>query len=91
MSPDPEYKNDQLPLSAISALNDGKIIEAIKIVRKENMVDLKDAKDIVDQYIKAHPDLQHQIEKYQAESSQPGVMWIVIIIIVISCLFVFVF
>ena len=88
MNPDTEQKKDLLPVAAISALNEGKKIEAIKIVRLENHVDLKDAKDIVDQYLKAHPDLQVQIESHREEAGRRSAMWIITIIFISSCVFV---
>lgn len=49
-----------LPLSAIGALALGHKIDAIKIVRQEASLSLKEAKAAVDAYELAHPDLQRQ-------------------------------
>jgi ribosomal protein L7/L12 len=43
---------------AIAALNRGSRIEAIKIVREENDLGLKEAKDLVDSYIAGREDLK---------------------------------
>ena len=47
-----------LPGAAISALQQGKMIEAIKIVRESTGMGLKEAKDFVDSYINSRPELR---------------------------------
>ena len=47
---DNEQKAGKLPDAAIEALTKGRKIEAVKILRREWNIDLKDAKDAVDQY-----------------------------------------
>ncbi len=44
-----------LPESAVSALSSGRKVEAIKIVRQVNKLDLKEAHDLVTQYIHENP------------------------------------
>ena len=57
------HKTSPFPSAAEAALLKGNKIEAIKIVREERGVDLKGAKDIVEQHVAAHPGLQMQIEQ----------------------------
>lgn len=47
-----KYNSGQLPFAAISAIENGKKLEAIKIVREETGLGLKEAKDLVEQYAK---------------------------------------
>ena len=49
-----------LPPAAIQALQQGRMIEAIKIVRTEHHLGLKQAKDLVEQYLQQHPELSRQ-------------------------------
>ena len=58
-----ERPSAAFPSLAEAALLKGNKIEAIKIVREERGVDLKGAKDIVEQHVAAHPGLQMQIEQ----------------------------
>jgi hypothetical protein len=46
-----------LPETAVSALDQGDKIEAIKIVRSVNSIGLKAAKDLVEAHISGNPDL----------------------------------
>jgi hypothetical protein len=50
-----------LPLQAVTSLHAGNVIEAIKHVRETSGCGLKEAKDQVDAYLRAHPELQAQI------------------------------
>jgi len=59
-----------LPQTAIAALEKGNTIEAIKIVRLERDLGLKESKDQVDAYLKSRSDLQRRLESAQAEARQ---------------------
>ena len=61
------------------ALQRGNKIEAIKILREERKLSLKDAKDLVEQHIANHPDLQAQFAAAQATSLRQGFVWLVIL------------
>jgi len=67
-----------LPQAAVAALERGNTIEAIKIVRLERDIGLKESKDLVDAYLKSRPDLQRRLEAAQAEARQGFVRWMVI-------------
>lgn len=67
-----------LPQAAVAALEQGNTIEAIKIVRLEREIGLKESKDLVDAYLKSRPDLQRRLEAAQAEARQGFVRWLVI-------------
>jgi len=62
----------------MTALEQGQTIEAIKIVRKERGLGLKESKDLVDGYLTTRPDLQRRLQAAQAEAWQGFVRWLVI-------------
>jgi ribosomal protein L7/L12 len=56
-----------LPAAAIVAINQGKMIEAIRIVREGVAgLGLKDAKDLVEGYVARDPMLKAQVERQRA-------------------------
>ena len=67
--------NQPLPPAAVQALQQGRMIEAIKIVRTERNLGLKQAKDQVDQYLQQRPELsQRRVVKVKQGSTQ-WLMW----------------
>jgi len=76
-------RSEALPPEAIDALQRGNKIEAIKIVREASKLDLKDAKDRVDDYVKNDPVLQQKFASAQAESTGSLVRWLIIIAVAI--------
>lgn len=52
--------NVKLPPAAIQAIEQGRLIEAIKITREQTGVGLKESKDLVDSYLAAHPEARQQ-------------------------------
>ena len=77
------------PATAEAALLKGNKIEAIKIVRRERGVDLKEAKDIVEQHVAAHPGLQIQFESAQAAASQGFLPWLMAMIVIGALVYYF--
>jgi ribosomal protein L7/L12 len=71
--------SEALPPEAIAALQQGNKIEAIKLVREAQKLDLKDAKDKVDAYVKNDPVLQQKFASAQAETKGSLVRWLIII------------
>ena len=65
----------QLSTAAISALHHGNKIEAIKIVREERHIGLKEAKDVVDDYVRSHPGVQSSLAVAQAETKRSALLW----------------
>jgi Ribosomal protein L7/L12 C-terminal domain len=75
-----------LPDAAVSALHQGQKIQAIRIVRTENSLGLREAKDLVDAYIAGTPELD---AKFPARSGMPGwVFFLVIGMVVAITLFI---
>ena len=72
-------RKDDLPAEAIAALWQGNKIKAIKILRQVHHVDLKDAKDKVDQYVSNVPALQQKLATAQNENLRGLARWLFII------------
>ncbi len=70
-------QSTDLPRAAVEALWKGNVIEAIKIVRLERDIELKEAKDQVDAYVKSQPALQHKLQAAQAQATQTFVRWLI--------------
>jgi hypothetical protein len=61
-----------LPLAAVAALHEGRKIEAIKLVRAELGVDLKEAKERVEQCLRTEPSVQARFAEMQGQSTGSG-------------------
>jgi uncharacterized membrane protein YukC len=85
-----KHHSSQIPPAAISAIEKGSIIEAIKIVRENTGMGLKEAKDFVDQYIKDNPPIQSQLAARRRESLQKF-RWLIISILVIGLTYYYLF
>jgi ribosomal protein L7/L12 len=72
-------RSDDFPAEVVNALWQGNKFEAIKILRQALHIDLKDAKDKVDQYVKNEPALQQKLATAQTESLRGLVRWLFII------------
>ena len=70
MIPTESKKSGNLPETAVAALLQGKKIEAIKIVREARHIDLKDAKDAVDEYVRTQPALQQKLAADDLEAKR---------------------
>ncbi|HEY5627682.1 MAG TPA: hypothetical protein VIR79_07030 [Nitrospira sp.] len=71
-----------LPRAAVDLLWRGEVIEAIKLVRLDRHIGLKEAKDAVDAYLRSQPALQRKLEQAQAETRQKlgrWLMWLLIL------------
>lgn len=81
--------NDQparaaFPTDAIQALRRGNKIEAIKLVRLARNIGLKEAKDAVEDYLRAQPALLQQLNAFQAQGREGFVRWLVMILLVLA-------
>jgi ribosomal protein L7/L12 len=74
-----ESQTTDLPAEAIDALWQGSKIEAIKIVRRARNLDLKGAKDKVEEYLRNNPALRQKLATVQAETRAVLVRWLVIL------------
>lgn len=69
-----------LPSAAIAALQKGNKIEAIKIVRVERNLGLKEAKDCVEDHVRRDPLLKRKLEEAQAEAKKGFMFWLVVLL-----------
>lgn len=74
-----ESQRTDLPAEAIDALWRGNKIEAIKILRRARNLDLKGAKDKVEECLKHNPALRQKLAAVQAETTAVLVRWLVIL------------
>ncbi|MGA0024222.1 MAG: ribosomal protein L7/L12 [Burkholderiales bacterium] len=78
-----------IPAAAVAALEKGSKIEAIKIVRIDQGIGLKEAKDVVEQYLDAKPDLQSRMNAASIEAAKGGLGWIFLVAVVALAVFYF--
>lgn len=74
-----QMNSETLPIQAIAALKAGSKIEAIKIVREQQGVGLKEAKEIVETYIEATPVIRQQLSAASARGARSLLQWIVLL------------
>jgi hypothetical protein len=79
-----ERRFKPLPLEAATLLTEGKVIDAIKVVRRTEGVGLKAAKDRVDAHLAQDPMLRVQIETQQQSTRRKFFFWFVLIDLVIT-------
>jgi ribosomal protein L7/L12 len=63
-------KSSTLSNAAVELLWRGDVIGTIKVVRQERNLGLKEAKDLVDAYIRSQPSLRQKLEQAQAKMWQ---------------------
>ena len=68
-----------LSAAAVAALRRGNKIEAIKLVREERNIGLKEAKDAVEDHMRTQPDLQSALANAQGEAKRSAVVWIAVL------------
>lgn len=78
MSPRPDRPR-ALPVAAGLALQESRIIEAIKRVREAEGVDLKAAKDRVDAALQADPALKAIVEELAKARRTSLIQWVILI------------
>lgn len=73
------HVSQDFPKEAIAALERGSKIEAIKCIRIAYGVGLKEAKDIVEQFIDKSPNLKNRMVSANVESAKGGLRWLFLI------------
>ena len=61
-------RDKPLPIEATLAINDGNVIEAIKLVRSAEGLDLVQAKARVDRYLDSNPALKEKVDQVRREA-----------------------
>lgn len=80
----------QISKKAIETIKKGNKIEAIKIVREESSLDLKEAKQVIDGYINEHPEIKQDMkDKVTFDMPSSTSITIVVSIMLAVCYFVF--
>ena len=74
-----ETNNKTLPAEVINAISSGRKIEAIKLIREEWNIGLKEAKEIVDKHIDSDPLLKDQIQRQSNIGCLPIIVSFIII------------
>jgi hypothetical protein len=70
-------RSPDLPKAAVEALWQGNVIEAIKLVRQERNLGLKEAKHVVDVYIASQPALKKKMDQVLATAQQRFIRWLI--------------
>ncbi len=73
----------ELPDDVIAELEAGRKIEAIKLLRAHEGVDLKQARELVDAYMKQHPG----VPAHQIPQTDSGIGRIIILIIGVGAIY----
>ena len=87
--PSPAPQQLPLPLEAVQALRRGSEIEAIRIVREKARIGLKEAKDTVDAYRRANPDVRSGLSPGEVPAQRNEYWAIAVIVIVVFGLWLF--
>ena len=74
----------ELPAAAVEALRQGNKIEAIKLVRVEHDIGLKESKDAVEAYLRAQPALLQQLNVSQTQGREGFLRWLVIVALLLA-------
>ncbi|WAU72498.1 MULTISPECIES: ribosomal protein L7/L12 [unclassified Acinetobacter] len=78
--------NIEMPREALDALRAGQLIDAIKITREKTGLGLKESKDLVERYLKEHPQEQALIQEQLAQRSRGGIQIFILIFIILVIL-----
>lgn len=78
--------NVEIPHEALDALRAGQLIDAIKIIREKTGLGLKESKDLVERYLKEHPQEQALIQEQLAQRSRGGIQIFILIFIILVIL-----
>lgn len=71
----PARASNAFPAAAVTALQGGRFIEAVRIVREARGIGLRDAKVAVDRYVASDPLLRDRIAARRAEQRRNALLW----------------
>lgn len=71
------WRSPEIPKAAVEALRRGNLIEAIKVVRQERNIGLKEAKTEVEAYIFSQPALKKKMDKVLVTAQQKFIRWLI--------------
>ena len=73
----------QMSTAVLAALHQGNKIEAIKIIRQERNIGLKEAKDAIEDYMRSQPALQLTYSATQAEHKRSLARWLIVVVVLV--------
>jgi hypothetical protein len=82
MRAEPRFK--PLPVEPATLLTEGRVIDAIKVLRASNGLGLKEAKDWVDWHIAQDPMLRVQLETQQRVMRRKFFVWFLFVDVLIA-------
>ena len=82
MYADPKFR--PLPLEAVTLLQEGRFVEAIKAVREAEVLGLREAKQRVDAYLAREPLIRAQIELRQRAARRKFFFWFLVVDLLIA-------
>lgn len=65
-----------LPTDAVLALNEGRLIDAIRLYRNAHGVGLKEAREAIEEYLELHPPLRARLRAQMARQRRRIVAWL---------------
>lgn len=69
-----------LSQTAATALLNGRVIDAIKLVRLEQHIGFNEAKDLIDTYLRSQPALKIRIDEAQADAREGLLRWLIFLL-----------
>ena len=70
-------RSSDLPKTAVEALRHGNLIGAIKVVRQERKIGLKEAKEEVEAYLASQPALKKKMDQVLATAQRRFIRWLI--------------
>lgn len=70
-----------LSQAAVIALWHGQVIEAVKLVRIEQNIGLKEAKARVDAYVQTQPALMNRIDQARSDTREGVLRWLIFLLV----------
>jgi hypothetical protein len=58
----------------------GRIVEAIRLVRLEQNIDLNEARNVIDTYLQSQPILKNRIDTTQADAREGLLRWLIFLL-----------
>ena len=89
MRADPRFK--PLPPEPTTLLNEGRLIEAIKVLRKTHGLDLRQAKAWIDSHIDDNPMLRVQLETQRKALRRKMFFWFLLVDAIIAAAIIYYF
>lgn len=80
-SPPREIVRAEFPLAEVSALQNGMLIDAIRIVREARGIGLKDTKEAVERDLESEPLIRSRFQAAHSESRRSMLLWMVTLVL----------